>query len=46
MDPSFDVEAFRRQCLLQGLDDIALTLQQESKIADFEAANEARLARS
>ena len=34
----FDVDSFRRYCLLNGLDDIGLTLQQEDKIAAFEAA--------
>ncbi len=34
----FDVNQFRRYCLLNGLDDIGLTLQQEDKIAAFEAA--------
>ncbi len=34
----FDVDQFRRYCLLNGLDDIGLTLQQEDKIAAFEAA--------
>ena len=34
----FDVDEFRRYCLLNGLDDIGLTLQQEDKIATFEAA--------
>ena len=33
----FDVDPFRRYCLLNGLDDIGLTLQQEDKIAAFEA---------
>lgn len=32
----FDVEPFVRQCLLQGLDPIALTVQDEAKIAAFE----------
>lgn len=32
----FEVDPFRRQCLLEGLDDIGLTLQQVGKIADFE----------
>ena len=32
----FEVEEFRRQCLLGGLDDIALTLQNVDKIAAFE----------
>lgn len=33
----FDVEPFRRECLLNGLDDIGLTLQHEDKIAAYEA---------
>ena len=33
---SFEVDAFRRQCLLEGLDDIALTLTHEDKITTFE----------
>jgi 3-isopropylmalate/(R)-2-methylmalate dehydratase small subunit len=32
----FEVDASRRHCLLHGLDDIALTLQHEGKIAAFE----------
>ena len=32
-----EVHAFRRHCLLNGLDDIGLTLQHEDKIAAFEA---------
>ena len=34
----FEVDQFRRYCLLNGLDDIGLTLQQEDKISAFEAA--------
>ncbi len=34
---AFDVEPFRRQCLLRGLDDIALTLEHVDKIAAYEA---------
>ncbi|PKS08822.1 hypothetical protein jhhlp_003431 [Lomentospora prolificans] len=33
---SFDVEEFRKHCLINGLDDIGLTMQMEDKIADFE----------
>lgn len=33
---SFDVEPFRKKCLLEGLDDIGLTLQHESKIQSYE----------
>jgi len=34
---NFEVDEFRRYCLLNGLDDIGLTLQQEDKIRQFEA---------
>ena len=34
----FEVESFRRYCLLNGLDDIGLTLQKEDEIAAYEAA--------
>jgi 3-isopropylmalate/(R)-2-methylmalate dehydratase small subunit len=33
---SFEVDDFRRHCLLNGLDDIGLTLQHEDKIRRFE----------
>ena len=33
---SFDVDQFRKYCLLNGLDEIGLTLQHEDKIAAFE----------
>ena len=32
----FDVDAFRKKCLLEGLDDIALTLEHKKKIDIFE----------
>lgn len=32
----FDVDAFRKHCLLNGLDDIGLTMQQQDKIKAFE----------
>lgn len=35
----FDVEPFRRHCLLNGLDDIGLTLEHQGKIAEYEAAH-------
>ena len=35
---SFEVEDFRRHCLLNALDDIAMTLQKEDKIAAYETA--------
>ena len=34
---AFQVEAFRKYCLLNGLDDIGLTLRQSDKIKAFEA---------
>jgi 3-isopropylmalate/(R)-2-methylmalate dehydratase small subunit len=34
----FKIDEARRHCLLHGLDDIAMTLQHEQKIAAFEAA--------
>jgi 3-isopropylmalate/(R)-2-methylmalate dehydratase small subunit len=34
---TFDVDPFRRECLLKGLDDIGLTLQHEDKIREHEA---------
>ena len=37
-EASFEVDDFRRDCLIRGLDDIALTLQQADKIAAYEAA--------
>ena len=33
---SFEIETFRKQCLLHGLDDIGLTLQSEAKITEYE----------
>src|SRR5947209_1810496 len=36
LDLSFDIEPFRRNCLLNGLDDIGLTLAHEDKITAFE----------
>ena len=36
MEFRFEVDGFRRHCLLNGLDDIGLTLQYEAKISEFE----------
>ena len=33
----FEIDPFRKQCLLNGWDDIGLTLRNESRIGDFEA---------
>lgn len=35
---AFEVDAFRKHCLLNGLDDIGLTMQKADKIAAFESA--------
>jgi 3-isopropylmalate/(R)-2-methylmalate dehydratase small subunit len=34
---TFEIDPFRKQCLLNGWDDIGLTLRNENKISDFEA---------
>jgi len=34
---NFEVDEFRRDCLLNGLDDIGLTLQKRNRIEDYEA---------
>jgi 3-isopropylmalate/(R)-2-methylmalate dehydratase small subunit len=33
---TFEIDDFRRRCLMEGLDDIALTLQHEAQIAAYE----------
>ncbi len=35
----FEVQTFRRHCLLNGLDDIALSLEQEEKITQYETTH-------
>ena len=35
----FDVDSFRKYCLIEGLDDIGLTLKKEEKIKNFENRN-------
>jgi len=42
---SFRMDEFRRHCLLNGLDDIALTLRHEDKIAAYERRQRPQLAR-
>ncbi len=34
---SFDIDPFKKHCLLNGLDDIGLTMEKEQSISDFEA---------
>jgi 3-isopropylmalate/(R)-2-methylmalate dehydratase small subunit len=38
---SFEIDAFRKHCLLNGLDDIGLTLMDHEAIATFEAKHRA-----
>jgi 3-isopropylmalate/(R)-2-methylmalate dehydratase small subunit len=35
----FEIEEFRKHCLLNGLDDIGMTLEKEGEIAKYEARN-------
>lgn len=35
----FDIDPFRKHCLLNGLDDIGLTMEKTEKIVDYEARN-------
>jgi 3-isopropylmalate/(R)-2-methylmalate dehydratase small subunit len=35
----FEIDQFRKHCLVEGLDDIGLTLQRGDQIADFETRN-------
>ncbi|CAH0122210.1 3-isopropylmalate dehydratase small subunit 1 [Paenibacillus sp. CECT 9249] len=44
LEIAFDLDEHRRQFLLQGLDDIGLTLQHEAEIAAYEEKHQARLA--
>ena len=37
---SFDIEPFRKQCLLDGLDDIGITLEKGGEIEAFEASRD------
>jgi len=39
---AFDVDPFKKHCLLNGLDDIGLTMEKEQSISDFEAQRAAR----
>jgi 3-isopropylmalate/(R)-2-methylmalate dehydratase small subunit len=38
---AFEVDPFRKHCLLNGLDDVGLTMQKAPKIDDFEAKQRA-----
>jgi 3-isopropylmalate/(R)-2-methylmalate dehydratase small subunit len=37
----FELDPFARECILEGLDEIALTLQREAEIAEYERTHTA-----
>lgn len=39
---NFEIDEFRKHCLINGLDDIGLTMQKQSNIDDFEKKREAK----
>jgi len=39
----FEIDPFRKNCLIEGLDDIGLTLKKEEKITNFEENNRQKL---
>jgi 3-isopropylmalate/(R)-2-methylmalate dehydratase small subunit len=38
---AFEIDSFRKHCLLNGLDDVALTLEKSAEIEDFEGGQKA-----
>jgi 3-isopropylmalate/(R)-2-methylmalate dehydratase small subunit len=42
MSYRFDVDPFRKDCLLKGLDSIGLTLQHETQVSSYEARRAAQ----
>jgi 3-isopropylmalate/(R)-2-methylmalate dehydratase small subunit len=38
---AFEIDSFRKHCLLNGLDDVALTLEKNAEIDDFEGGQKA-----
>ena len=38
----FDVDSFKKNCLIDGLDDIGLTLKDKNKILEFEKVYQAQ----
>jgi 3-isopropylmalate/(R)-2-methylmalate dehydratase small subunit len=38
----FDIDPFRKDCLLKGLDSIGLTLQHETQVSSYEARRAAQ----
>ena len=43
MQHSFDIESFRKYCLINGFDDIDLTLRHKKNISEFEATHKQRM---
>ena len=43
MQHSFDIESFRKYCLINGFDDIDLTLRHKKDISEFEATHKQRM---
>ncbi len=39
----FQIQPFRRMCLLEGLDEIGMTLKHESEITSYEASKPSRI---
>ena len=43
MQYSFELEGFKKHCLINGLDEIALTLRHKKKISEFEASHKQKM---
>jgi 3-isopropylmalate/(R)-2-methylmalate dehydratase small subunit len=43
MQYSFELEGFKKHCLINGLDEIALTLQHKEEISEFEASHKQKM---
>ncbi len=41
IEAAFEIDSFRKHCLINGLDDIGLTMEKEAAIATYEAKNQA-----
>lgn len=40
IEAAFEMDSFRKHCLINGLDDIGLTMEKEADIASYEAGNQ------
>jgi 3-isopropylmalate/(R)-2-methylmalate dehydratase small subunit len=43
MQYSFELEGFKKHCLINGLDEIALTLRHKKEISEFEASHKQKM---